>query len=214
MSRLSRFLAVVGLGLVVVAYLVFSHYLTIDPHPNLMMLAVGVGPLTLTAVIAAWSSRQRWFALGVLALLAFAVCIFLDELRDHIYWLYFMQHVGVMTLLALTFGSTLGRGYEHALCSRVTALLLARPADVAYLRYTWQVTVAWTIYFVVCGVLSVLLFFFGPLATWSFFANLLTPVSVGLMFVVEYLVRVRLLPNREHFSIAQIVHAYRTYERQ
>ncbi len=214
MSRVTRFLTVAVIGLMVAAYLVFSHYLTIDAHPNLLMLAVGIAPLTLTAVVAAWHARLRWLALGVLALLGLSVWVYLDDLRDHINWLYFMQHVGAMALLALTFGITLGRGHEHALCSRVTALLLARPADAAYLRYTWQVTVAWTAYFVVCGVLSVLLFFFGPLAVWSFFANILTPVSVGLMFVVEYLVRVRVLPDREHFSIAQIVQAYRSYERQ
>ena len=46
------------------------------------------------------------------------------------------------------------------------------------------------------------------------FANLLTPVFVGLMFVVEYLVRVRVLPDREHFSIAATIKAYRSYEQQ
>jgi uncharacterized membrane protein len=49
---------------------------------------------------------------------------------------------------------------------------------------------------------------------WSYFANLLTPILVGLMFVVEYLVRVRVLPDRAHFSIAQTIQAYRTYEQR
>ena len=71
----------------------------------------------------------------------------------------------------------------------------------------------WTAYFVASAVVSVGLFFFGPIAVWSYFANLLTPVLVGLMFVVEYLVRVRALPDRAHFSIAQTIQAYRAYER-
>lgn len=212
MTRMARWLAFAILGMVVAAYLVFSHFLTIEEHPNLLMLAVGVAPLTAMTLVAAWHSPHRWWALLALGALGLGVAAFLDSLRDHIDWLYFAQHVGAMSLLAITFGSTLGRGDAQALCSRVTTLLLAKPADAAYMRYTWKVTVAWTAYFVGSAVLSVLLFFWGPLAAWSFFANLLTPICVGLMFVGEYLVRIRVLPNREHFSIAQIVQAYRSYD--
>ncbi len=214
MTRIARFLGVAAIAVVGAAYLVFSHFLTIDEHPNLLMLVVGVTPLTAMAVLVAWHSRMRWPAMLALAALALLVTLYLDELRNHVNWLYFMQHVGTMSLLAITFGATLGRGDADALCSRVTRMLLPSPADPVYMRYTWKVTLIWTIYFIASAVLSVGLFFLGPLVVWSFFANLLTPVTVGLMFVVEYLVRVRVLPNREHYSIAQIVQAYRAYERR
>lgn len=214
MNRIARLLAIAGIAVVVAAYLAFSHFLTIDEHPNLLMLAVGVAPLTVMALLAAWHSRLRWPALLALAVLALLVLLYLDELRNHVNWLYFMQHVGAMSLLAITFGATLGRGDANALCSQVTRMLLPSPADPVYMRYTWKVTLVWTAYFIISGVLSVGLFFLAPLAVWSFFANLLTPVTVGLMFVVEYLVRVRVLPDREHYSIAQIVQAYRSYERR
>jgi uncharacterized membrane protein len=213
-TRIARFLGVAAIAVVGAAYLVFSHFLTIDEHPNLLMLVVGVTPLTAMAVLVAWHSRMRWPAMLALAALALLVTLYLDELRNHVNWLYFMQHVGTMSLLAITFGATLGRGDADALCSRVTRMLLPSPADPVYMRYTWKVTLIWTIYFIASAVLSVGLFFLGPLVVWSFFANLLTPVTVGLMFVVEYLVRVRVLPNREHYSIAQIVQAYRAYERR
>jgi uncharacterized membrane protein len=196
------------------AYLAFSHLLTIEEQPSLPMLALGVTPLSFMAVLAAWHSRMRWWALSLLAVLAITVLWQLDSLRTHINWLYFMQHVGAMSLLAITFGSTLGHGDADALCSRVTRLMLPGPVDQAYMRYTWKVTLAWTLYFVISGVLSVGLFFFGPLTVWSYFANLLTPILVGLMFVVEYLVRVRVLPDRAHFSIAQTIQAYRAYEQR
>jgi uncharacterized membrane protein len=212
-TRFIRLLAIAAIAVVGAAYLAFSHLLTIDEHPNLLMLAVGVAPLTVMAVLAAWNSRIRWVALLALGVLALFAALFLEELRSHVNWLYFMQHVGAMSLLAITFGSTLGHGDADALCSRVTRLLLPSPADPVYMRYTWKVTLAWTAYFVTSSLLSVGLFFGGPLVVWSFFANLLTPVTVGLMFVIEYLVRVRLLPDREHYSISQIVQAYRSYER-
>lgn len=213
MIRVPRVLAIAAIAVVGAAYLAFSHLLTIDEHPNLLMLAAGVAPLTVVAVIAAWHSRMRWLALLALAALALLVALYIDKLRDHVNWLYFMQHVGTMSLLTIAFGSTLGHGDEDALCSRVTRILLPSPADPVYMRYTWKVTLVWTTYFVMSAVLSIGLFFWAPLAIWSFFANLVTPATVGLMFVIEYLVRVRVLPNREHYSIAQIVKAYRSYER-
>lgn len=114
-----------------------------------------------------------------------------------------------MGLLAITFGSTLGGDPADAFCSRIARMMLPSPVDPAYMRYTWKVTLVWTLYFCASALLSVGLFFFGPIAVWSFFANLLTPVLIGLLFVVEYLVRVRLLPERAHFSIAQTIKTYR-----
>ena len=213
MTGLTRLLVLATIAVAGAAYLAFSHLLTVAERPSLLMLALGVTPLTVMALLAAWHSRMRWWALTLLAALAFAVLLYLEELRNHVNWLYFVQHVGAMILLAITFGGTLGRGDTDALCSRVTRLMLPGPADPAYMRYTCKVTVVWTVYFIASGVLSVGLFFFGPIAIWSYFANLLTPVMVGLMFVVEYLVRVRVLPDRAHFSIVQTIQAYRSYDR-
>ena len=214
MTRLTRLLVIAAIAGAGAAYLVFSHLLTIDERPSLLMLALGVTPLTVMALLAAWHSRMRWLALTLLAALALTVLLYLEELRNHINWLYFMQHAGTMILLAITFGSTLGRGDADALCSRVTRLMLPGPADPVYMRYTWKVTLIWTVYFITSAVVSVGLFFYGPIAVWSYFANLLTPVIVGLMFVIEYLVRVRVLPDRAHFSIAQTIKAYRSYEQR
>ena len=214
MTRLTRLLVIAVIAVAGAGYLAFSHLLTIDERPSLLMLALGVTPLTVMALLAAWHSRMRWLALTLLAMLGLTVLLYLEALRNHVNWLYFMQHAGTMTLLAITFGSTLGRGDADALCSRVTRLMLAGPADPVYMRYTWKVTLIWTAYFIASGLVSVGLFFYGPLAVWSYFANLLTPVIVGLMFVIEYGVRVRVLPDRAHFSIAQTIKAYRSYEQR
>jgi uncharacterized membrane protein len=116
-----------------------------------------------------------------------------------------------MSLLAITFGSTLGRDHSKAMCSRIACAILPAPPDAAYLRYTWNVTLAWTVFFALSAVLSVLLFFAGPIEVWSFFANLLTPVLLGAMFVGEYLVRLRAMPGRRHFGIAETIRAYRQF---
>jgi uncharacterized membrane protein len=211
-SRLIRLFGIATVVGVVAAYLTFSHFLTITEQPHAWMLIIGVMPLLAMSVMAAWSTPMRWWVCALLATLMLMASGYLDALRNHINWLYFVQHAGAMTLLALTFGSTLGSGDADALCSRVTRLLLAEEAEPTYMRYTWKVTVAWTVFFVTSALLSITLFFGGPLVVWSFFANILTPILVGVMFVVEYLIRVRVLPHRTHFSIAQIIGAYRSYE--
>ena len=214
MSRFTRLLVIAACAVAGAAYLAFSHLLTITERPSTLMLALGVTPLTAMALLAAWHSRMRWLSLALLGALATTVLLYLGELRNHVNWLYFAQHVGSMLLLAITFGSTLGGDDADALCSRVTRMMLSGAPDPAYMRYTMKVTVVWTGYFVTSALVSVALFFFGPIVVWSTFANLLTPVIVGLMFVIEYGVRVRLLPDRAHFSIAQTIQAYRAYERR
>lgn len=199
-------LAVVG-----AAYLGLNYAITVAAHPTLAMLLFSIAPLAALALVSAWNARARGLALGLYALAAAAVLLNLEWLRAHTAWLYFLQHFGAMGLLALSFGRTLGQGHANALCSRITILILHTEVDAKYLHYTWKVTLAWTLYFAGSALLSVLLFFAAPIEVWSAFANLLTPLLIGAMFVGEYLVRVRTQPQRVHFSIAQTIRAYRKH---
>lgn len=206
--RLSA-IAVVG-----AVYLGLSYFAAASDHPPFVVIFVGLVPLCTAALVAAWHSRARALLLSLCAACAVAVVLNLENLRDHAAWLYFVQHVGAMTLLGITFGSTLGSGHADALCSRIASFILPAPMEADYLHFTWKVTLAWTVFFAVDALISVLLFCFGPIEVWSFFANLLTPPLLGCMFVGEYLIRLRVLPNRAHFSIAQTIHAYREYSRR
>jgi len=53
------------------------------------------------------------------------------------------------------------------------------------------------------------LFGFAPLAAWSLFANVLTPVSLVAMFAIEYLLRYRLHPEFDRVAFLDAVRAYR-----
>lgn len=204
-------------GLATVAgsiYLALGHIAASSQHPPLFALIVGLIPLGAITVVAAWNSRSRHLALTLCAIGTMAIPINIDYLSAHAAWVYFIQHAGAMTLLGFTFGATLNSGDAGALCSRMASFVLGARMDPEYLRYTWKVTVAWTAFFIITGTLSVILFFFGPIEIWSLFANLLTPVFVGAMFVGEYLIRVRVLPNRSHFSIIETIQAYREFSRR
>lgn len=193
------------------AYLGVGYLAVASEHPPLLALLVGMLPLVLLVLAMAWRTGPRWVTVPV----AVAVCAWglanLSRLQGHVAPFYFVQHVGAMGLLGLSFGSTLRGGHDQALCSRIATLVATEPLGAPYLRYTWWVTAVWTAFFALCGTLSVLLFVAGPLAWWAFFANVLTPVLVGALFVIEYLVRVRVLPGRPHMSITGTIQAYQRF---
>lgn len=193
------------------AYLGIGYVATTMPHPPLVSVLIGLAPLGAATLVAAWKARARMLLLPLYAVCALTISMNLDQLRDHVAWLYFIQHAGAMTLLGLTFGSTLGNSHTGALCSRIASFIIPESLDADYLCYTWKVTLAWTIYFAASAVLSVLLFFFAPIEAWSAFANLLTPVSLVVMFAGEYLIRLRVLPDGPRLSVTATIQAYRKY---
>jgi len=127
-------------------------------------------------------------------------------IEHHFASMFFAEHAGANLVLAVVFGHTL-LGNREALCTRFARLLHGTlPAEVE--RYTRQVTAAWTIFFVVMFVLSCMLYLAGDLAAWSLFANIASPVLVAAMFVVEYLVRYRVLPNWERTGVLGGIRAF------
>lgn len=198
-------LAMAGLLYVVMDYLASS-----SNHPPVYAVVVGAAPLTLGLLTACWNSRLRWPALLASTAALLAVVGNLDRLLAHAAWFYLLQHAGIMSGLGFMFGSTL-RTHEGALCSRIARIAIAAPLDAAYFHYTWKVTLAWTVYFAASAMLSLGLFALAPLAWWAFYAAVLTPLSLGLMFGGEYLIRQWVLPGSPPFSIAQTIQSYRKY---
>jgi len=201
------FLALLG-----ALYLWFSYLVSVSSNPPLLLVLASMAPVVAAGMVAAWKSNTKIIALSACGATLIALYFFSDFLRNHIAWFYFLQHAGMMVFLGALFGSTL-KSDESALCSRIAGLLDKTVLDAAYLRYTWKVTAAWTIYFIVSGILSVALFFFSPIEIWSLFASVLTPIAIGAMFIGEYAIRVRVLPGRKHFSISETIQAYRNFPR-
>ena len=84
----------------------------------------------------------------------------------------------------------------------------AKPSEPRVERYTRQVTIAWTAFFIVMLLVSVVLYVFAPIRVWSAFANLLMLPLVALMFIVEYAVRIRLLRDLPHKPMLDSLRAY------
>ena len=190
----------VAAGLALTAYLLIAHYASsLPPKDDSRFAAIGLLPYLAVAVVLAWRSRHRVAWLLLCAALATLTWRLLGAIGDHAAWVYFIQHAGGNAMLALVFGGSLV-GNRVPLCTRIAALA-HHPLEPRLARYTRQVTLAWTIFFVVNACMSVVLFAYAPIVIWSVFANILDLPLVALMFAVEYGVRLRLLPDIKHASI-------------
>ena len=197
---------IAAIALLSVAYVLGTHWLMTSAHASPWSV-VGVLTPMLTAIsIGAWRGGQRWLGAGA-ALLVAALCgQALLGVRVAPDLLYVAQHTGVNLFLALGFGSTLRAG--HTALITTLARRVHRNFTPAMALYTRQCTLAWTLYFIGMALVSTLLYALAPFDAWALFANLLSPLTVVVMFGAEYLLRYRLHPEFERASIADAIRSY------
>lgn len=139
-------------------------------------------------------ARRAWRGALVLLLLSATLGAFvlLEQSAGIVYALPVM----ICLSLAALFGLTLLPG-RLALISRL-ALHVHGELDPRTARYTRRVTEAWTGFFLLLALESLLLGMYAPPAIWSLFTNFLNYVFVALLFVIEYRVRLHALKGLEH----------------
>jgi len=192
-----------------IAYPVLAHYSTsaaaVTATP---WLGVGVSLTPALAILLwlTWHSSKKPAMLLLCAVVGMLLWGFWGGLERNFSWVYFIQHTGTNLMLAAVFGVTLARG-RQALCTRFAEAVHGSLAPEV-VQYSRQVTLAWTLFFITVSLVSSLLFFLAKIETWSVFANFLTFPLVLLMFGVEYLVRLRKLPNQEKHSILDGMRAF------
>lgn len=206
MTRTASFgMRIVFVVLAVIAYAVLAHYSNAVPGHEDLGALLALAPVWVAAVVLAWRSRHRRAGMLACASLAVLALVEWKYLRSHFSWLYLMQQVGAYALLGLSFGRTLTEG-RVPLCTRFATLAHGSLSADA-VRYTRSVTRAWTIFFGAMSATLLIGYFAAPLRIWSAFANFCTAPLVGLMFIGEYLVRLRVLPDMQHASILGTVRA-------
>lgn len=199
-------LAVVALALLSATGAVLAHYAIVFGHAPTLGAALALAPAAVLAAIVVQRAKRR--APLLLALVAVAVLLWAgwDAIERQFPDLFFLEHVGTNLLLGAMFGRTLA-GECEPLCTRF-ARLLHGPLSPEEVRYSRQVTLAWTIFFLGLAALSSALYLGGQVAAWSILANLLTLPLVATMFAVEYAVRGRVLPGRQRVGILDGLRAF------
>lgn len=196
----------VGAGLIGVAYVAGCHWLMTRAPASSWNAVVVIGPML--GLLAFYAARRGQRVLTCVALAVLAGLVLQAWRGGGVAptTLYLMQHAGIHATLATIFALTLRPGHEPlvtALARRVHGSLT--PPMAAYSR---KVTIAWSVYFAVMAVLSIVLHAMLPLDDWAVFANLVTPVAMVALFVGEYLLRYRLHPEFERATLADAMNAY------
>jgi uncharacterized membrane protein len=185
-------------------YASLSHYCnSVGAHT--VGAALSLTPVTLVSLILAWRRRPALAVLLALGI-AFLLTLLWPVLQNNFSRLFLLQETGVYTLLGLSFARSLAAG-NVALCTQL-ADALHGPLSPQEVRYTRRVTTAWSIFFFVVGTVSVILYAAAPLRVWSIYINFCVLPLIALMFIVEYLIRRRVVPQGARTGLLNSVRIY------
>ena len=194
-----------------VVYAVLSNVWMVRAADHPWTLALLFGPLLLALGAMGWRKRQWWSLAACAGLLLVLALVVWRGGVVNAQRLYLLQHAALHLALGWSFAMTL-RGTEKPL---ITALAegvhsrLGQPFTAELAHYTRSVTVLWVGYFVGMVLVSGLIYVGLSWAAWSLFCTVLTPISVGLLFVAEHLWREWRHPEFPRVTMRAIVQAYR-----
>jgi uncharacterized membrane protein len=191
-------LRIVAIGVLILAYTCLSHYCNTRGVHRLGAI------LALAPLVALMGTFLRHALPSYILFLtaALGALLLYDNwpiLEKNFSVVYLLQECGMYGLLAAGFGRSLRAG-EVALCTRF-ADKLHGPLTAAEILYSRRVTLAWTLFFTLMGVMVVVLYVAAPRAIWSAFVNFLATPLILAMFAAEYAVRGRVLPHTERRGI-------------
>lgn len=197
----------IAIALIIVFYALLVHYANTLGHPTLLGAVLALLPLLLIAFLYAVKMDSKLLGLSFILLLLVVSWWALPLIELHTGLIFWLQDIGLMLMLLITFARTLLAG-RKPLCVSFAEIINGGPLPANHERYAHKVTIAWVIFFGLIIFTSTLLFFFAPLATWSFFVNFLTLPLVAMMFVAEFLVRRRVLTDLPTGNVLDAVRAY------
>lgn len=204
MSRKAGWAGVAGVVAAGVLYQVLLYSAAHGVLPHGFALALKCVPLALFAWWGATHARYR--ALAFLALGVAAFGLWWADGHSFGDAAYGIPHAVVYLSLAWVFGHTLAPGKVPLVTRLATAV--HGPLAPVIVVHTRRVTWAWTLFSIGQVVLSACLYLFASLDTWSLYITVLNLPLLGLMFVIEYLVRVLAFPQHPQASIAQAIRAF------
>ena len=201
-----RRLQLAAVVLFFIAYSVLSHYSNLNPQAHDLRTALALAPMLTLGLVLLWRWSGAFMALLAAAATAYLLRAFWPLFAQNFSIVYLVQQTGFYSIMAFTFGRSLRKG-SVPLCTQL-ADKVHGPLSALELRYTRQVTLAWMIFFLCDVAANFLLFEFAPLSIWSVFVNFCSLPLILLMFVAEYAVRRRVLPQVQRNGLIATLRVY------
>jgi uncharacterized membrane protein len=200
-----RRLQVAAIVVFIVVYAGLSHYANSAAKTRDLAVVLALAPVLGFGLLLIRRSRPLTAVLAT-TVAALVLCRYWPLLTENFSRVYLIQEGGFYGLMALSFGRSL-IGNRVALCTQL-ADKVHGPLTPAEVRYTRRVTAAWAVFFASIAAATVGFFYAAPLRIWSLFANFCVPPLICLMFVAEYAVRRRALPNVQRRGILAAIRVY------
>ena len=191
---------------VVLAYAGLSHYGNTAAPTRDLAVGLALGPLLAVALVLVRRWAGPWAAAGAAAGAVLLLSLYWPVLEKDFSVVYLLQEGGFYSLMAASFGVSL-LGHRVSLCTQL-ADKVHGPLTPQEVHCTRRVTAAWALFFLLITAATLILFLFAPLRLWSLFANFCVLPLIGLMFVAEYAVRRRALPQVPRRGILAAVRVY------
>jgi uncharacterized membrane protein len=204
--RWRRRLQLAAISAFVVAYAGLSHYGNSVAKTHDLGVGLALGPVLTVGLLLLWRWTHLWVALLAAAASAVLLRHYWPVLEKNFSVVYLLQEGGFYSLMAASFGLSL-LGGRVSLCTQL-ADKVHGPLTPQEMLYTRRVTAAWALFFTLITAATLSLFVFAPLRIWSLFANFCVLPLTGLMFVAEYAVRRRALPQVPRRGILAAVRVY------
>jgi len=171
-------------GVLLIAVAPFAiHFAIATSSWTELIVLVPVAQLLALAAIAVLRAPARLRWLGPLAILSVCGILLAERAGFRLTGLPGVPHAVVYASLLVAFGCTLLPGRVPMLTRVVVAVRGPMPPKI--IRHTRRVTFAWCCFFAAQLLVSLGLYLFAPLETWSFFVNVLNLPLIVLMFLVE-----------------------------
>jgi uncharacterized membrane protein len=206
MTKKSHNMRLVGFLMLILTYSLIANYtLQSKQHASIGVL-IALGPIVLTCVVLAYNAKHRLFMFGLLLLSCPFIWIAWTYFKQHYDWIYWLVHESLQLVLFITFARTLKRG-QQPLCTQF-AQVIHGSLSLELINYTRKITIAWAFFFAFVSIISTWIFCFYPVKIWSIFSNFVYLPLVALMFILEYIVRINVLPEKDRTNIMDAIHAF------
>jgi uncharacterized membrane protein len=158
-----------------VVYLSLGH---LEPRILALILLVVYG----TRYLLGRSTAPSYTAWLFAAIASFAVFVFTSGSQSTLYY----YPVLINLILFVLFGYSLI--YPPSVIERIARL---REPDLpaSGVAYTRKVTLAWLVFFVLNGSIALATALHGDIAAWSFYNGFIAYILMGLLFLIEFLIR-------------------------
>lgn len=186
--------------LMVLMYPPLAHWSVHYNKPEYAVYLLGL-LLLLPALLNIFRSRQVSLGAGVAIIMGLALLWFpgLQGIS-----LVQLMPVVINGLLCGLFANSLRHG-NTALITRIALLMHRDSIPQRVVDYTRKVSAVWTLFFFFLALSNLLLALFAPVEVWSLFANLLSYVLIGCLFLVEFFFRRRQLGDWVDYSFVDFI---------